>query len=453
MTWPWEGRYRQGRTLAEWRQVVAHKPTKAIPAIGGSCGSSPEGRRPAANRGFRVDTMIFRPLRRRAARGAVPSAPMNAVAQQTLDNHPDPPDTLADPANRVALLWSAPLGRAAIRAAQMLLVLALVGVAVFGLSRVSLAVLPLLIALILSSALWPLVRLARKVMSAMLAAWAVFLGSLVVIGGVGTGIIFAVRAEWPGLVDQAVEGFRQLQGMVKDLPFQISQQQIDDGLTAVTDFLTSSQFGAGALTGLSAAGSFFTGLVLLLVILFFFLKDGDRIWSFFLSWLPRRHEAKWRASGTRTVETLGGYIRGTATIALVDAAGIGIALWILQVPLALPLAVIVFITSFIPMVGATFAGILATLVALVANGPVVALIVLGVVILVNQLEGNFLQPVVMAHALNLHALVILLALTIGTVLAGLVGAVLSVPMAAVGWALVKIWTGRDTEASIKTQGA
>lgn len=390
--------------------------------------------------------MRFRPLRRRAARGPVPAAPLNDVALQANGNQPDPSDTLTAPASRVALLWSNPLGRTAIRSAQVLLVLALAGVAVFGLSQVSLAVLPLLIALILSSALWPLVRLARKVMSAMLAAWTVFLGSLVVIGGVGAGIVLAVRAEWSGLVDQAALGFQQLQGLVKDLPLQISQQQIDDGVTAVTDFLTSSQFGAGALTGLSAAGNFFTGLVLLLVILFFFLKDGDKIWAFFLSWIPRRHEAKWRASGTRTVETLGGYIRGTAVIALVDAAGIGIALWILQVPLALPLAVIVFITSFIPMVGSTFAGILATLVALVANGPVVALIVLGVVILVNQLEGNFLQPVVMAQALNLHALVILLALTIGTVVAGLVGAALSVPFTAVAWAIVKIWTGRDTEA-------
>lgn len=406
---------------------------------------APAGESSPGREGLRVDTMRFPPLRRRGRRGAVQTPPSSDVAQQANDNFPGPPDTLAAPANRVALLWTTPLGSAAIRASQVLLVLALVGVAVFGLTQVSLAVLPLLIALILSSALWPLVRLARKIMSPMLAAWTVFLGSLVVIGGVGTGIIFAVRAEWSGLMDQAVEGFRQLQGMVKDLPLQISQQQIDDGVTTVTDFLTSSQFGAGALTGLSAAGSFFTGLILLLVILFFFLKDGDRIWAFFLSWIPRRHEAKWRASGTRTIETLGGYIRGTATIALVDAAGIGIALWILQVPLALPLAVIVFITSFIPMVGATFAGILATLVALVANGPVVALIVLGVVILVNQLEGNFLQPVVMAHALNLHALVILLALTIGTVLAGLVGAVLSVPITAVAWAIVKIWTGRDAE--------
>ena len=118
----------------------------------------------------------------------------------------------------------------------------------------------------------------------------------------------------------------------------------------------------------------------------------------------------------------------------------------LRVPLAIPLGVVVFMSSFIPLVGATFAGILATLIALVTNGPVVALIVLGAVIVVNQLEGNFLQPVVMAHALNLHALVILLSLAAGTVLGGLVGAVLAVPLTAVAWAIVKIWSGRDLPA-------
>ena len=116
---------------------------------------------------------------------------------------------------------------------------------------------------------------------------------------------------------------------------------------------------------------------------------------------------------------------------------------ILQVPLALPLAVIVFLASFIPIVGATVAGILAALVALVANGPVVALIVVAIVIVVNQLEGDLLQPVVMAQSLKLHPLVILIALTAGTILGGIVGAVLAVPLAAVGWAIIKVWDGPD----------
>ncbi|MGP5163290.1 AI-2E family transporter [Arthrobacter rhombi] len=390
--------------------------------------------------------MSLRLFRRRSGHNSAPALPVSPGARHAQLDALGPADPRVAPTDRVALLWSNALGRNATRAAQVLLVLALTGVAVVGLAQVSVVVLPLLIALILTSAMWPLVMFMRRHLSSMLAAWTVFLGSLVVLGGIGTAIVFAVRAEWSGLVDQAVEGFGQLQDLAKDLPIQIGQKQIDEGVSVVTDFLTSKQFGAGALSGISAAGSFFTGLVLLLVILFFFLKDGDKIWAFFLSWVPRSHDAHWRASGYRTIHTLGGYIRGTAIVAFVDASGIGIALWILQVPLALPLAAIVFITAFIPIVGATFAGILASLVALVANGPVVALIVLGVVILVNQLEGNFLQPVVMGQALHLHALVILLALTVGTVLSGVVGAVLSVPLTAVGWAIVKIWTGRDPEA-------
>lgn len=373
-------------------------------------------------------------LKNRAKKRPSKNSPTESTVQRT---EVLPPDFT------VGQLWTDALGRSATRSIQVLTVLALAAVVVMGLLQLTLVVLPLLIALILCSALWPLVLLLRKHMSAMLAAWTVFLGSLVVLGGIGYMLVISVMAEAGTLAEKAVEGFHELQGMIERLPITITEEQINNAVAQVVAFLTSSQFGVGALNGLSAAGNFFTGLVLLLVILFFFLKDGDRIWAFFVSWVPRHVEDRWLASGRRTVETLGGYIRGTATIAAVDAVGITAALLILRVPLALPLGVIVFLSSFIPMVGATFAGILATLIALVTNGPVVALIVLGAVILVNQLEGNFLQPVVMAHALNLHALVILLALAAGTVLGGLVGAVLSVPLTAVFWSIVKIWTGRD----------
>ncbi|MFI8414165.1 AI-2E family transporter [Paeniglutamicibacter gangotriensis] len=352
------------------------------------------------------------------------------------------------PSHSVPGMWIDPLGRVATRSVQMLVVLVLASAVVFSLLRLSLIALPVLIGLILSCALWPLVRLLRKVMSPLLAAWSVFLGSLLVLGGIGTALVYSVIAEWPDLVDKGAEGFGTLQEMLNRLPWSVSDDQIDQAVSQVTGFLTSSQFGAGALSGLSAAGNFFTGLVLLLVILFFFLKDGDKIWAFFLSWMPDHQMHRWLSTGERTVQTLGGYMRGTATIAAVDAIGITVVLLILRVPLAIPLGVVTFMASFIPMVGATFAGILATLIALVTNGPVVALIVLGAVIVVNQLEGNFLQPVVMAHALNLHALVILLALAAGTVLGGLVGAVIAVPLTAVAWALVKIWSGRDVPAAL-----
>lgn len=351
------------------------------------------------------------------------------------------------PSFTVRGLWTDTVGRLGIRALQLLLIGTVVGLVVVALLNLTVVVIPTLIAIILACALWPLVRLCRKVMSNMLAAWTVFLGSLLVLGGIGTGLVFSVMNEWHTLVDQAVQGFNQLRGWAEqvmgDLAFSIDQQQIDSAINSVTSFLTSAEFGTGAITTISAAGTFITGLVLLLVILFFLLKDGDRIWAFFVSWSPEHFREEWIASGDRAQHTFGGYIRGTAIVAAVDAIGITIALLVLQVPLALPLGVVVFLGAFIPMVGATVAGILATLVALVANGPIVALIVLAAVILVNQLEGNFLQPVVMAQTLSLHALVILIALAAGTVLAGIVGAVLSVPLVAVAWSVIKVWTGRD----------
>ncbi|MGP9651721.1 AI-2E family transporter [Glutamicibacter sp. AOP38-B1-38] len=349
-------------------------------------------------------------------------------------------------------LWTDMLGRLGIRSAQVLIVGTLATFFIIGLLRLTMIVIPTLLAVIISCALWPLVLKLRKVFSPLISAWIVFLSSLLVLGGIGTGLVFSVIKEWPKLVDQAVEGFNQLndmaQGIIGNMPLSIDQSQIDGVVDTVTSFLTSSQFGTGALNTLSAAGSFVTGLILLLVILFFFLKDGDRIWAFAVSWTPKHYRNKWILSGDRALRTFGGYIRGTATVAAVDTLGITATLLILQVPLALPLGVIVFLGSFIPMVGATVAGILATLIALVTNGPVVALIVLAAVILVNQLEGNFLQPVVMANALNLHALVVLMALTAGTVLAGIIGAVLSVPLTAAAWAVIKVWTDRDNSDAV-----
>ncbi|MFZ3416698.1 AI-2E family transporter [Arthrobacter sp. 3Tela_A] len=341
--------------------------------------------------------------------------------------------------------WNDGLGHAALRSAQLLLVLLLVSVAVYGLTRVTLVVIPLLLALILAAAIAPFVNwLRRKGWPGALATGTSFLLLLAVFGGLITGIVFAVRSEWSTLVDQAVAGFDKLYSMVQDGPFAVDDSAVSGARDAVLDFATSSTVGNGAIAGISAAGSFVTGFALMAVVLFFFLKDGDKIWAFILRWFRGERRDKMALAGARTMEVLGGYVRGTAIVAAVDAICIGAALFILGVPLALPLSVIVFVGSFIPLVGATAAGVLAALIALVANGPVVALVVVIVIIAVNQLEGNFLQPVVMGRTLSIHALVILLALTAGTILAGIIGAILSVPIAAVGWAVIKVWTGEDT---------
>jgi predicted PurR-regulated permease PerM len=341
-------------------------------------------------------------------------------------------------------IWNDRLGRWSIRSLQILLVVMLGAIAVWGLLQVKVLVIAVLVAIILAAAAAPLIMwLRRRGLPPILAAWVALLGGIIVLGGIVTAIVFAVRTQWDELVESANQGFDDLLGWVEQLPIPIDQQQIDDARNSIIDFVTSAEFGQTALTGVSRATEFVTGLLLMLVVLFFLLKDGDRIWAFFLRPYSGERLERGRRVGVTGVKVLGGYVRGTAIVAFVDAFFIGLGLVILQVPLALPLAVIVFLTSFIPLVGATLAGILAALVALVANGPVVALIVVAIVIVVNQLEGDLLQPVVMAQSLKLHPLVILLALTAGTILGGIAGAVLAVPLTALGWAIVKVWEAPD----------
>lgn len=342
--------------------------------------------------------------------------------------------------------WQDGLGRVSIRAGQILVLLALSAILVYGLIQVRLVVIPLLLALILAAAIAPLVNwLRRKGWPSAAATGFSFLLLLLTLGGLVTAIVFAVIGQAGELGRSATEGIDQVYGFVRNGPIPIDDQQIQQARDAVLDFVTSSTAGAGVVTGLSAAGTFITGALLMAVILFFFLKDGERIWAFVLRAFKGTRLVKARRVGQDSLAVLGGYVRGTAIVAVVDAVFIGLALVILGVPLALPLAAIVFIGAFIPLVGATLAGVLAALVALVANGPVTALIVIIVVIVVNQLEGNFLQPVVMGRTLSVHALVILLALTAGTILAGIIGAILSVPLAAVIWAAIKAWNEKSDD--------
>jgi len=361
---------------------------------------------------------------------------------------PEPVEAVAGPRKA----WSDSFGRLATRCLQAIIVLVIVAGIVFAASTLSVVTIPVLIALIIASAMHPVVSWLRKHrVPSVLATLAVLLGVLVVLGLLGWLIVVAVENQWSDLQDSAVDGFKQLQGWVTSLPISISDSQIQDATKTVTDFITSAQFGSGALAGASATANFLTGLVLMIVVLFFFLKDGPRIWEFLLRPFSGSGYARARRVGDRVVSTLGGYVRGTAAVAAVDAIGIGIGIAIVGVPLALPLAVVVFITAFIPIVGATAAGILAALVALVALGPVQALVVVGIVVLVNQLEGNFLQPVLMGRTLKLHGLVILVGLTAGTVLAGITGAVMSVPLLAAAWGAVQVWDGPDQPARMWRQ--
>jgi predicted PurR-regulated permease PerM len=354
-----------------------------------------------------------------------------------------PPATLttASPARN---LWADGLGRVGVRSAQVLLVLTLAVVAIYGLLQIRLLVIPVLIALILAAAIGPFVNmLRRRGWKGGLATAAAFVALLVLLAGVISVIVLSVLNQWEDLFSRAAAGLDQLESFLLTGPVPLNREQLNQARTGIVEFGQSSQVRSGAVSGLSLVTEVLAGASLVVVILFFFLKDGAKIWEFFLRPFKGHREARLRRIGHRTMEVLGGYVRGTAIVALADTIAIGAVLLVLQVPLAIPLAIVVFIGAFIPLVGATVAGILAALVALVANGPVVALIVVAAVVVVNQLEGDLLQPIVMGKSLQLHALVILMALTAGTILAGIIGAILSVPIAAVTWAIIQVWTAED----------
>lgn len=347
-------------------------------------------------------------------------------------------------------MWSDSLGRAGIRSAQVLLVTMLAVVIAYAATRVPLVLIPVLIALILAAAISPVVRwLIGHGCPRVLAVLACLVVILAGIGGVLTGIVVLIQHQSRELANRAVAGIDQLHGFLTAGPIPVSDAQLSAAAGRAKEFLTSGAFGTEALTGLRVAGEAAAGAVLMAVILFFFLKDGDKIRFFLFGFLPKEHRTKAYIAAAHSTVVLGGYVRGTALIAAIDGLIVGLALFFLRVPLALPLGVFVFLGGFIPIIGATLAGSLAVLVALVSNGPVTALIVLAVLVGANQLEHHILQPLLMGKVLHIHGLAILLALAAGAVLYGVVGALLAVPLTAVGWTVIKTWTGQNARTPVE----
>lgn len=345
-------------------------------------------------------------------------------------------------------MWSDGLGRAATRSVQVLAIVAVAAAVVLGMMQLTAIVIPVLVALVLAAAIYPLVSwLRRRGVPALLATWVALIALVAVLTGIVWAVARAVADQWDELADQAIEGFQELQRSLQGaLPFEVNEEQLRDLQASAGELLRSDAVSGGVLAGLSQTAEFVAGFFLMVVVLFFFLKDGPRIWEFLLRPFEGERYERGVRVGQATVVSLGGYVRGTAIVAAVDAVGIGIGLAVVGVPLVIPLSVLVFLLAFIPLVGATLAGIIAALVALVAVGPVEALIVVAIVVAVNQLEGDLLQPVVMGRSLRLHPLVILFALTAGTVLAGITGAVLAVPIAASIWRSIQVWDGPETPA-------
>ncbi|MDE9364232.1 AI-2E family transporter [Luteipulveratus sp. YIM 133132] len=296
------------------------------------------------------------------------------------------------------------------------------------------ALLPLILALVISTVLWPVARwLGERGFPPALAAATSLLGALVVLGGVIVAIATSVADQSEDLANRSIGGVNKLRDWVQGPPLNIRPEQIDDGVKAITDRLRESgaQVAGGVFTGVSAAGAVIVTLLLSLVLTFFMIKDGPRFLPMLRRLTGERAGAHLTELLTRMWNTLSGFIRTQAIVSMVDAVFIGAGLLILRVPLALPLTALTFLGGFIPIVGATVAGALAVLVALVSNGFVTALIVLGIVIAVQQLEGHVLQPVLQSRSMNVHPALVLLGVTVGSATQGIIGAFLAVPVVAV----------------------
>lgn len=325
------------------------------------------------------------------------------------------------------------------RCAQTLLVIGLAGVIVIAASRLTVVVIPVLIALILACALYPLVALLRRYVPHAVAALIALLLGAAAVGGTFALAIVPIQAEWPTLQTEAAKGLSQAMEYLHRGPLPISDSQISNAIDAAKDFATSSAFGHDAVAGAVTTLEVGTGFLLCLFVLFYLLKDGPSIRAFLLRPFHARLHAQLLRAGGRAATVLGSYLRGTAIVALVDTVFIGTGLGLLGVPLALPLATLVFLTAFVPVVGATASGIIAALVALVTVGLDTAVWVSLIVLAVNQLEAHLLSPLVLGKSLHLHPLAVLLTLAAGAIVGGIAGALLAVPLVGVAWAVGRSW--------------
>jgi predicted PurR-regulated permease PerM len=308
-----------------------------------------------------------------------------------------------------------------------------------GIALFAVVVLPLVIALLLTALIVPLVNLLARVGLARS-----FASLLVVIGTIGvlvTLLTFAGQQIAQGASDlsaQVVTGLDQIRGWLKTGPLQASDSQIDGYIKSAQDAVTSSNKEiVSRLTEVTTAVSHIVaGLFIILFGTYFFLADGNRIWAWIVRIFPRASRARADSSGRIAWTSLTAFVRATVLVAATDAMGIMLVAAILKVPFVFAIGVLVFIGAFIPMIGAFLSGTVAVLVALVDQGPVVALIMLGGVVVVQQIEAHVLQPFLLGRLVSVHPLGVIVAIAMGVLVAGIAGALVAVPFVAAANAVV-----------------
>lgn len=323
---------------------------------------------------------------------------------------------------------------------RLLVIAGALAALLYVVAQFSLVVIPLLVAVILSALLVPFKNfLRRHKWPTWLAIVVPLLTVFVVIAGLALLVITQISSGYDDLRSQSTASYSALIEWLKNGPLHLSDDQITSYIGQVWSAIQadSSALVSGALSLGSTVGHVLTGVLLVLFSTIFILIDGAGIWNWLVRVFPKRARAAIDGAGKSGWTTLRSFIRVQILVAFVDAVGIGLGALILQVPLAIPIAVLVFLGSFIPVVGAVLTGALAVFVALVYNGWVVALVMLGVVLLVQQIEGHVLQPLVMGTAVKVHPLAVVLAVAGGSIIAGIPGAFFAVPFIAVLNVMIK----------------
>ncbi|WP_328879579.1 AI-2E family transporter [Streptomyces sp. NBC_00299] len=379
---------------------------------------------------------------RRTATAAASDPAAEDVPPPRADHVPRPPDYAPtappprpDPAQVVP--WGV---RVAAEAGWRLLVLAgTVWVLMRVISAVQLVVLAFVIALLLTALMQPSVAwlTRRRVPRGPATALTAILG-FVVIGLMGWFVTWQVMENIDNLSDQVQDGIDELRNWLLNSPFHVTDKQVNEiaenlreAIGANTDEITSA-----GLEGVTVVVEALTGILLAAFSTLFLLYDGKRIWHWTLKLVPAAARPGVAGAGPRAWATLTAYVRGTMLVALIDAVFIGIGIYFLDVPMAVPLAVFIFLFSFIPLVGAVASGALAVVVALVTQGVFTAVMTLAVVLAVQQIEGHILQPFILGRAVRVHPLAVVLSVAAGGMVAGIGGAVVAVPLVAVSNTIV-----------------
>ncbi|MER7109647.1 AI-2E family transporter [Streptomyces sp. NPDC000229] len=352
------------------------------------------------------------------------------------DSVPAPPTYAPAVAARPDPVAAIPWGiRVAAEAGWRLLVLAgTLWVLMKVISEVRLVVLAFVAALLITAILQPTVaRLRTWGLPRGLATAVTAITGFVIMGLVGWFVVWQVMDNLGDISDRVRDGIDELKAWLLDSPFHVTEQQINDIAKNLSDTIgtNTEEITTAGLQGVTVMVEILTGILLTMFSTLFLLYDGKKVWNWWLKLVPAQARPGVAGAGPRAWRTLTAYVRGTVIVAMIDAIFIGLGIYFLDVPLAVPLGVFIFLFSFIPLVGAVVSGALAVIVALVTQGVFTALMVLLVVLAVQQIEGHVLQPFILGRAVRVHPLAVVLTVATGGLVAGIGGAVVAVPLVAV----------------------